>query len=367
VDHRPNIEKSQREQQWSFLATVVSVLCFTLFNSYVRWTPGRWIFIVAAYSLFMIAGAFWLRSPARDVQAIVSKRRRFDRWNALAALVMAPCIWLLSEGDWVGRAYTAFFAYTAFAFIRRSWLWRIGERNAQALAETASPLGLEPNRVDGRVYEGMRGKDYVRVWIEEPTALLNRGGPAEWVGLILFAPIVAALAWLGWGWILAGAVIMFAWTWYAIRPRVYVITSRDDGTSERQTIRGLTDVASTIGRDRLEPVEADLVPLEPEVDLPDLLAEIRIATDANLPAALRMVGEAGYPETIPLLLAALRQRREMSPQSAVTADAAVARIHERHHLPDAGTLAITASDDAGGLAVAHQTGTLALPPRDRSS
>ena len=146
-----------------------------------------------------------------------------------------------------------------------------------------------------------------------------------------------------------------------------VVTSQENGTSDRRTLRKPRHVAQAIGPATLSPVDADLLELEPEVDLPDLLTEIRIAADADLAAPLRMIGEAGYPETIKLLLGSLRQRTEpISPRAAVAAEAAVAKIRERYNLADSGTLAITDGDEAGQLAVAREAGTLALPPRDPS-
>jgi hypothetical protein len=368
VEPRPNIEKSKRQQKWNFVMSLLPGLFGALIAPHFDSTPnlatGALLFGCVA---LLVGGALWARSPALDVQAVVTRRKRLDQGIVLVSIMMAPLFWLSSDGDWAGRAWSGFLGYAALVLIRRNRLWQIGERQARELESVARQAGLTANNRAPGVYEGMRGNGCIRIRIDEPM-ILHSLGPAAWLEYVLFAMIFVAGAWLGWPWAVLAALATLLWGWHASRFRVRFMTLHDDGTDERQTLRRLSDVSGVIGPDTLLPVDAARFPIESEVDLPDLLAQVEIATDGDdLFAALRMIGEAGYPETIKLLLSRLRQRKEaMSPRSIAAAEAAVGRIRERHHVPEPGTLAISEPEEAGRLAVARDAGTLTLPPRDGS-
>ena len=299
------------------------------------------------------------------VQAIVAKRKRQERWRLLAAIVVGAGLLLSSDGDWNTRFWAAYSFYAVVEFGRRRWLWQRIERNDRMLEEVAPPLGLAPNSVDGHVYEGTRGREYVRVSIEEPLIMRDADGVGGFDRLV-FAALFIALAWIGWAWVAIAATAALGWSWYSTRSFVVVSTSRPDGTSDRQMLRRPSDLPAVIGPDTLTPVELDRVPLVHDVQLRAIVAEVGdLDNDSELAYALRLSGKAGRPETLgPLLQALGKRKRPMSPRAIAAVEQAVATIRERHQLPDAGTLALSDADEAGRLGVAREAGTLAIRSKD---
>jgi hypothetical protein len=299
-----------------------------------------------------------------DVQTIIAKRKRNDRWRLAALVVAAPALWFWSDGDSSGRFWAAYALYALVEFVGLRWLWRKVERDSRRLDEMARQLGLAPSPVDRWVYEGIRGREYVRVSIEDPLVLQHGGGGV--VHGFMVALVLATAAAGGWAWIAVAVTVALASIWYTTRSVVVVTTSREDGTSDRRILHGVTDVPAAIGPEKLTAVEVGprrLAP--PDVDLPGLVSQVwTLDDDRELTSLLRLIGETGLPETLGPLLEALEERkRPMSPRAMTAAEQAVAKIRERHHLPHSGTLAIS-DDDAGRLAVAREAGTLALPSRD---
>ena len=166
------------------------------------------------------------------------------------------------------------------------------------------------------------------------------------------------------------AMVAVPWMWwYSTRSAIIVSMSRQDGTSERRTLRRLDDLPAAIGTEAFTAVPAHRPRRERQVALEGLVLQVGTEEDDHeLVSVLRLIGEAGAPGTLAPFLHALQKRKApMSPRAMVAAEQAVAKIRERHRLPDAGTLTITDGADAGHLAVAHEAGTLALPERPNKS